>query len=467
MHLFPPLAPRGCRRGPLRRLLGGMAAAAAALTFAVLPGAVAQEIGRKWVASWTMAPSGTFAGPTSGVPALDLSLALPNARTDGANEQTLRMIVKPDLWGRKMRFKLTNVFGTRPITFGAVRAGLNTYAGNILPGTNTPITFNGGRTTVTVPAGQEVFSDLIKLKFVASPEDPVVQGRNLVVSMYVQGTTGPLTYHNAAFQTSYLSAAGSGDHTADNNDAAYPFSTASSFLVSAVDVRADQNTVVLVGSGSSSTDGYYSTLNGHDRYLDDMARRLHEAYGNQVSVVNEGIGGDVAALPGPGGLQFIQEYQQTRLDRDVINVSGVTHVIFYLGVNDYTISMQTADATIAAYRSIVQRLHDRGIKVIMATITSTVGQAGRGGSAEGLANYAVINRFIRTSGLFDGVADFNAATGNPATGSIDQDTASLFPQYAAHSTIDSVPDGLHQGRAGMQAEADTLDLNLLRPAPTR
>ena len=460
MHLLPPLV---VRRRSLTRLLAA-AVIAASLASTLAPGASAQSAPRKWAASWTMAPSGTFTGPTSGVPALDLSFALPNARTDGANEQTLRMIVKPDLWSKKMRFKLTNVFGTKTITFGAVTVGLNTYAGNILPGTNTPVTFNGGSATVAVPAGQEIFSDEVVLKFVKNDTDPVVQGRNLAVSMYVQGTSGPLTYHNAAFQTSYLSASGSGDRTADNNDAAYPYSTASSFLLSAVDVRTYTNTVVLVGSGSSSTDGYYSTLNGHDRFLDDMARRLHEAYGNQVSVVNEGIGGDVAALPGPGGLQFIQQYLQTRLDRDVIGVSGVTHVILYVGVNDYTIAQQRSDATIAAYQSIVQRLRAAGIKVIMATITSTVGEANIGGSADALANYAAVNRYIRTSGLFDSVADFGLATSDPSTGDVSADTARLYLNFAAHSTIDSTADFLHQGRAGMQAEANTLDLSVLAPA---
>lgn len=463
MQPLPLIAPR--RRG-LTRLLAGTALTAS-LTCALLPGASAQTTAvRKWAASWTMAPSGTFTGPTSGVPALDLSLALPNAKTDGAYEQTMRMIVKPDLWSKKMRFKLTNVFGTKPITFGAVKAGLNTYAGNILPGTNTVVTFNGGSPTVTVPAGQEIFSDEIKFSFIKNDADPLVQGRNLAVSMYVRGTSGPLTFHTAAFQTSYLGTSGGGDHTADLNDRGFPFPTASSFLLSAVDVRTYNNTVVLVGSGSSSTDGYYSTLNGHDRYLDNMARRLHEAYGNQVSVVNEGIGGDVAALPGPNGFQAIQQYLQTRLDRDVIGVSGVTHVILYVGVNDYTISMVNSDATIAAYRTIVDRLHAAGIKVIMATVTSTVGQVGRGGTPEALANYAAVNRFIRTSGIFDSVADFNLATGDPSTGSIDQDTAKLFPAYAQHSTIDSIPDGLHQGRAGMQAEGDTLDLAVLQP-PSR
>ena len=143
----------------------------------------------------------------------------------------------------------------------------------------------------------------------------------------------------------------------------------------------------------------------------------------------------------------------------MIGVSGVTHVLLYIGVNDPTNALQPATATIAVYQSLVARLHANGIKVIMTTVTSTVGEAGIGGTGTALADYAEVNRYIRTSGLFDSVVGFN-----PATGDQDQDTAVLFPRYAAHSTTDSNPDFLHQGRAGMQAEANTLDISVLRPA---
>ncbi len=321
---------------------------------------------------------------------------------------------------------------------------------------------------MTIPVGQEIFSDPVTLPFCTGPDDPNVQGRSLAVSFHISGKSGRITYHSAAYQISFLTGSGSGDRTREENDASYPYSTLSWYFIAGVDVVAPAETRVLVGSGSSSADGTFSTINGHDRFIDNMSRRLHAAYGNRISVVNTGIGGDVAALPGPGGLQFIAQYFQQRLDREVIGISGVTDTVLYLGVNDYTIALQESDATIQAYRDIVARLHAAGINVVMSTITSTVGQAGRGGSADGLANYARVNAFIRNSGgLFDSVADFYVATADASKGSIEDQTAPLFPEFAAHSSFNPAPDFLHQGRAGMQAEAATLDLSFFAGPSTR
>ena len=110
---------------------------------------------KKWAATWTTSPQDVFGG--SSAPAL-VNFAFPNPTTDGANDQTLRMIVKPDLWGNTIRLRFSNTWGTQPVTLGRVSVGLQAYSGNILPGTNTPVTFSGGP-SVTLPVGQEVFSD--------------------------------------------------------------------------------------------------------------------------------------------------------------------------------------------------------------------------------------------------------------------------------------------------------------------
>ena len=417
--------------------------------------------GQKWAATWATGLSGTYADPTyliNGRVAA-LNYALPNPTTDGASNQTVRLITKPDLWGSVMRFKLSNVFGTKPVTFGQVGVGLQAYGANLVPGTSTPLTFNGGASSVTIPAGQEVFSDPVALAFVASPTNPAVQGRNLAVSCYVSGTSGPITQHANGFGTSYLAAQGSGNHALDLDDSAYPYSMQNLFFVAEIDVVAPTGSRVLVGRGSSTTDGYFSTMDGHDRYLDQMSRRLHATYGTHVSVVNTGIGGDTASTPMPGR-QFIAQNQQQRLDREVIGISGVTDSIFYVGVNDQTVGGQQAPATIAAYRTISQRLRAANVTYIQATITSTVGEAGLGGSPAGLANYAAINQFIRSNdGTFDSVADFQTATADPTKGDINADTAPLYPQYAAHSSGNPAPDYIHVGRAGMQAESTTLNLS--------
>ena len=120
------------------------------------PAASAQAPGRgeKWVASWAASPHGPYpSGNPSAQP--DLSAAFETA-ADGAIDQTFRLIVKPDLWGKTARLRLTNVFGARPVTFDDVFVGLQSSGGNVAPGTNRPVRFERGRTSVTIPAGASV-----------------------------------------------------------------------------------------------------------------------------------------------------------------------------------------------------------------------------------------------------------------------------------------------------------------------
>jgi len=131
--------------------------------------------GKKWVASWITAPSGAFAGvsqPDTANPGKKIltprlvNLAFPfdpNSTTlPQANNQSIRMIVKPDLWGDTMRVRLSNYFGTGPVTFNHVAIGLQSYSGATVAGTNTTLKFNG-KQLVTVAAGQRVWSDAVKL----------------------------------------------------------------------------------------------------------------------------------------------------------------------------------------------------------------------------------------------------------------------------------------------------------------
>ncbi len=110
---------------------------------------------------------------------------------------------------------------------------------------------------------------------------------------------GPITYHAAAYSTSYLSRPGSGNHTEDV--AAYPYSTTSWFFLDAVDVLASSDTAVVCAFGDSITDGQFSTTNGNDRWPDALSDRLHAMYGNRVSVVNEGIAGNTVVNPPQAG----------------------------------------------------------------------------------------------------------------------------------------------------------------------
>src|SRR6266852_2403370 len=204
-----------------------------------------------------------------------------------------------------------------------------------VPCTNRTLTF-AGKQSVTAAAGQRVSSDAVKLSWVRGDDDEdsagrAVEGRNLAISMYIPGQSGPMTFHSTALQESFLGAPNSGDHSSDDSDAAYPYETPAWFFVDAVDVLAPADTRVLVGAGSSSVDGSITTPGNNDRFLNWMSRRLHAAYGQHVSVVNAGIGGDTAAIPGAGQTRPLREVLPERFDRDVLGASGITDVVFYAG----------------------------------------------------------------------------------------------------------------------------------------
>src|SRR5215813_2805145 len=286
---------------------------------------------RKWAATWATAPQNIWRGSGSTQTNALVNFAFPFPTTPAtipqASNQTLRMIVKPDIWGSVMRVRLDNTWGQlngNSITFGAVTIGVQSFSGATVAGTNTPVTFGGSR-SVTVPAGAQVFSDAVRVRWARGGDDdddddggvsPALEGRNLAISMYIPGQSGPMTYHGTALQESFLGAPNSGDHTRDDADDAYPYETSSWFLVSEVDVWAPADTRVLVGAGSSSVDGSITTPGNNDRFLNWMSRRLHAVYGNHVSVVNEGIGGDVAGIPVPPQTRPLLQVLAERFGRD-------------------------------------------------------------------------------------------------------------------------------------------------------
>ena len=395
----------------------------------------------------------------------DLAFPFPEANTRGATTQTIRSIVKPDLWGNRIRVRFSNVFGDKPLTLDAVTAGLQEYGGNALKGTITRVTF-GGANSVAIPAGQERWSDSIKLSWVKDADDPVVQGRNLAISYSIQGDSGHMTYHAGANTTSFITAPNSGDHTRDVSGFAYLYTTTSWFFLDAVDVMASRDTVVVCAFGDSITDGTHTTLNTNDRWADVLSRRLHDAYGNKVSVVNEAIGGNRVVNPvvanaaaGPAAVD--------RLDRDVLGLSGLTHVIWLEGINDLGAAHPTDDI-IAGYKNVVGRLHAKGIKVYGATMTSALGlnnpaqgwdltnfpdflaTADNGPRID--VNRKLLNEFIRKPGLFDGVAEFDQATLDPATGN-------MKAEFVPNSQLTQLPwDYLHPNHAGYNAMGMAVDI---------
>lgn len=413
--------------------------------------------GQKWVASWTASPQGPYpSGNPSAQPALEAVFETP---TSGASDQTFRLIIKPDLWGSVARIRFTNTFGTRPLTLDGGFLGLHSSGGNLVSGTNRPVTFNGGRPGVVIPAGGSTYSDPVTLPFAGPRDVSRLAGRKLAVSFHTVGATGPMTWHAKALTTSYVTAPGAGIRGADESDAAFPHTTTSWYFVDAIDVIAPEATIVVACFGDSITDGTGSTLNGDDRWPDVLSRRLHEAYGGRVSVVNAGIGGNrvlspaasTAEAPFAGGPSAL-----TRLDRDVLGIAGLSAVVWLEGINDISNGASAADI-IEGLKEGVKRIRARGgIRVIGATIVSALGAAGPGGTPAADAQRQEVNAFVREGNLFDGVADFDAVTRDPKTGE-------LRAAFQPGSTIGGPGDRLHPNRAGYQAMGTAIDLALVMP----
>ena len=226
---------------------------------------------------------------------------------------------------------------------------------------------------------------------------------------------------------------------------------------------APATTRVVVAFGDSITDGTASTMNGDDRWPDVLSRRLHAVHGNRVAVVNAGIGGNQIVGPAeygpqkpfPGGPSA-----QSRIDRDALDLSGVGALIWLEGINDFSKNGNAALETVQnTMRDVVSRIRGKrpDIRLIGATVVSALGSSSVAhGFPEQDANRKALNAFIRTSGLFDGVIDFDKVTLDPGGGG-------LKGEFLPESTTGGPGDKLHPNRAGYLAMGMAIDLDLLKP----
>ena len=414
----------------------------------------------KWVVSW----AGSVQGPSPiGNPSAqpDLRFAFPSTEV-GARDQTFRLIVRPDIWGRQVRLRLSNVFGTKPVTFDGVFVGLQLGSAALVAASNRPVTF-GGRSTVTIQAGQFAWSDAVTLPFFTKMGKQALAGRKLAVSFHIVGESGPMTWHAKALTTSYLTAPGAGAKGEREDEAAFPYTTASWYFLDAVEMMMPRDTSAVVAFGDSITDGTASTMNGDDRWPDVLSRRLHAVYGDRIAVVNAGIGGNQIAGPAeygpskpfPGGPATNQ-----RIDRDVLGLSGVKTVIWLEGINDFSrngnATLETVEAAIRETVARVRKLRP-DIRIIGATVTSAFGSSSPAhGFIEQDEKRKALNTFIRSLGLFDGVIDFDAVTLDPQSGG-------LKAEFIPESTTGGAGDKLHPNRTGYLAMGMAIDLNLFKP----
>ena len=384
--------------------------------------ALAQAPASNWVGTWAASPVG------SGI----------NGIQPGPGNFTYRSIVHISMGGAAVRVRLTNEFGVDSLQVGAAHIAVSAGSGAIRPGTDHALTFNG-RPTVEIPPGAFVISDPVPMQ--AAPLS------DLAISVYLpEQHMRNATCHGFADSTNYVFAGdATAATTADNSSPIYAWC-----FVKGIDVKASANAAAIVAFGDSITDGAQSTRDANQRWPDVLAARLQaDKKTASISVLNQGIGGNRVLHDGYGPSAL------ARFDRDVIAQSGVKYLIILEGINDIGRLKDprepgdkiTADDLIFGLSQLVTRAHQHGIKVFGATLTPYL-PAGYS-SPQGEEVRQAYNRWIRTSGVFDGVIDFDKITQDPAH------PEQYLPEFDSG-------DHLHPKDAGYKAMGDAINLSLFR-----
>ena len=354
----------------------------------------------RWVATWATAlvarplpppapanppPSAPPAATPSGAPPAAPAAAPPRPPPPTTvTNQTLRQIVHTSIGGDRVRVVLSNVFGTAPLEIGGGAVALREQGSAIRAGSVHPLTF-GGRKAATILQGATLVSDSVDIKIAAVSD--------LVIDLYLPGELGigasPVTTHNGASQTNYVSV--TGNHVGEPS---LPVDKESGawFALARVEVAAAPNTHAVVAFGDSITDGARSTANTNARWPDTLARRLAEQKrGSRVAVLNAGISGNRVLGDGAGVSAL------ARFDKDVLLQTGVTHVVVMEGINDIggarANPSPSADDLIAGHRQLIARAHARGLTIYGATLTPFEGAAYY--APEGEAKRQALNTWIR------------------------------------------------------------------------
>ncbi|MET9632918.1 SGNH/GDSL hydrolase family protein [Lentzea sp. NPDC006480] len=374
----------------------------------------AQAAPARWVGTWATAPSSAVPGTDNGYPNF-----------------SLRNIVHVSAGGKEIRVRLSNAYGRTPLQFGAVTvaraAGPDTPTA--LPGTMRTLTFGGSR-SITAPPGSDVISDGVRLTVPADSD--------LLVSVFTPSPGGPVTHHSLTMQNSYFTR--DGNRTSDESGAAYIERTTAWHYVSGVDVRTTTLRGSVVALGDSITDGANSTWGANLRWPDQLADRVN----TRLGVLNAGISGNRLLLDG----DWAGPNALSRLNRDVLTQTGVRSVIVFEGINDIQQTPHETDPAkiIAALRQIAQRAHDRGLRVIGATITPFKGWNSYTDELEAVRQ--AVNTFIRGSQDFDAIVDFDAVIRDPS------DPRRIRPDY-------DQGDHLHPGDKGFEAMAKAVKIATL------
>ena len=376
---------------------------------------------KKWVGTWATAPQ--LVEPNNMPPA------------PGLTKNTLRQVVAVSIGGKKIQLKFSNKYGKNPVTMKAVQIAVSTGGFAINDASSKTIKFSG-KEEVTMEPGTELTSDAIAFD---------LKPRMLVAITIAFGETSPaLTGHPGSRTTSYILP---GNQATPNADFTNAVKTDHWYIITGIDVEASKSSAAVAILGDSITDGRGSGTNKQNRWPDILSLvLLDNRKTKNVGVLNLGIGGNTILRGGLGPTAL------TRFDRDILGQEGVRWLIIFEGVNDLGSTRDSAAAfnvakgLIAAYDRMTMKAKAKGLKVYGATITPFK-KAGYYTPFRDAARNQV-NEWIRTSGKFDAVIDFDKIIRDP------QDTATMRAEAQS--------DYLHPNELGFEMMGKAIELSLFK-----
>ncbi|MUP46016.1 SGNH/GDSL hydrolase family protein [Gramella sp. BOM4] len=351
---------------------------------------------QKWVGTWSTAPQ--LVEPRNMPPA------------PGLSGNTLRQVVEVSLGGDELRLKLTNEFSKSELEINAVQIAVSKDSSAIDESTAKMLKFNGNE-SVSIAGGEAVYSDSIQFKL----EDRM----RLAITIAYGDTPDDLTGHPGSRTTSYIL---EGQNAQSNADFSEAVKTDHWYTINTIEVKADENAAAVAIIGNSITDGRGSGTNKQNRWPDILSKELlKNPETENIGVLNLGIGGNAVLRGGLGPTAL------DRFDRDILQQKGVEWLIIMEGVNDLggatdsIAAFNVANGLISAYKKMIEKAHKQGIKVYGGTITP-INQSFYYKDFRESARQKV-NDWIRNSGEFDAVIDFDKAIRNPDNPSVIQENA--------------------------------------------
>lgn len=390
----------------------------------------AADANATWYSTWTAAPQ----------PIWRSSIPLPTGLPATLEKQTIRQIVRVSTGGNRVRVVLSNRYGTVPLTIGAASVALTVEGARVSPDSARALTF-AGHSAVTLPPGASWTSDPVELAVPALTR--------ISISLYLPEPTPPATMHWDARQTAYLAP---GDRV-QATDLPYDSTFTSGLLVTDVLLETPSPVRTIAVLGDSITDGNGASPDAFKRWPDFLAERVAN---DGIAVLNAGISGARLLEDGMG------DNALARFERDVLSKPHIETAVVLLGINDIAWPGSTFapdapapsfEALIAGYRQLITQAHLRNVRIVAGTLLPFEGALPDSPihhyySPEKERLRQQVNEWIRTSGSFDAVLDFDAWLRDPTH------PTRLLARYDSG-------DRLHPGDIGNQAMAERIDLQLL------